>query len=75
MYVLCIGRCYVLADVIAMYCCDKDGKPQRQMLLPLLYQDGRCYCHFFVLWQMVSHIGCMLQYLKMADVIAKWQME
>ena len=24
------------------------GKPQRQMLSPLLYQDGRCYCHFFI---------------------------
>ena len=52
-----------------------DGKPQRQMLSPLLHQGGRCYCHSYILWQMVSHICCMLQHLKMADVIAKWQME
>ena len=52
-----------------------DGKPQRQMLLPLLHQHGRCYCHSFILWQIVSHISCMLQHLKMGDVIAKWQME
>ena len=51
-----------------------DGKPQMQMLLPLLHQRGRCYCHSFILWQMVNHISCMLQHLKMADVIAKWQM-
>ena len=25
-----------------------DGKPQRQILSPLLYQDGRCYCHSFI---------------------------
>ena len=31
-----IGRCYALADVIAMYVV-VDGKPQRQVLLPLLY--------------------------------------
>ena len=71
---LCIGRCYALADVIAMYCC-VDGKPQRQMLSPLLHQGGRCYCHSFVLWQMVGNIHCMFQHLKMADAIAKWQME
>ena len=33
---ICIGRCYALADVIAMYVV-VDGKPQRQVLLPLLY--------------------------------------
>ena len=52
-----------------------DDKPQRQMLSPLLHQGGRCYCHSLVMWQMESHIGCMLQHLKMADVIAKWQMD
>ena len=25
-----------------------DGKPLRQMLSPLLYQGGRCYCHSFI---------------------------
>ena len=43
---ICIGRCYALDDVIAMYVV-VDGKPQRQVLLPLLYQCGRCYCHSF----------------------------
>ena len=52
-----------------------DGKPQRQMLSPPLHQGGRCYCYSFVMWQMVSHTGCMVQHLKMADVIAKWQKE
>ena len=33
---MCIGRYYALADVIAMYVV-VDGKPQRQVLLPLLY--------------------------------------
>ena len=57
-YMLYIGRCCALADVIAMYCCGR-WKPQRQMLLPFLYfvadgkpyklhvtafEDGRCYC-------------------------------
>ena len=54
-----------------------DGKPHRQMLSPLLYQEGRCYCHSFILMFVADvkpHIG-MLQQLKMADVIAKWQME
>ena len=51
-----------------------DGEPQRQMLLPLSYQGGRCYCHSFILWQMINH-NCMLQHLKMADVLAKWQMD
>ena len=68
---ICIGRCYALDDVIAMYVV-VDGKPQRQVLLPLLYQCGRCYCHSFVLCQVVGHLACMLQHLKMADVIAKW---
>ena len=31
-----IGRCYALADVIVMDVVG-DGKPQRQVLLPLLY--------------------------------------
>ena len=44
-----------------------DGKPQRQMLTPLLHQDGKCYYHSFVMWQMISHTACMLQHLKMAD--------
>ena len=30
---------------------------------------------FIHLWQMLSHMIGMLQQLKMADVIAKWQME
>ena len=51
-----------------------DGKPQRQMLLPLSYQGGRCYCYSFMLWQMVSH-RLHVTALKMADVIGKWQME
>ena len=25
-----------------------DGKPQRQMVSSLLYQDGRCYCYSFI---------------------------
>ena len=50
--------------VLLPYIVVVDGKPCRQMLLL-----------FFYLWQMVSHISCMLQHLKMADVIAKWQME
>ena len=52
-----------------------DGKPQRQILSHLLHQGGKCYCHSYILWQMDSHICCMLQNLKMADVFAKWQME
>ena len=63
-------------DVIAMYCV-VDGKPQRQMLLPLLYQEGRCYCPSFTFMFVADvkpHVG-MLQQLKMADAIAKWQME
>ena len=54
-----------------------DGKPQRQILSPLLYQEGRCYCHsimFMFMADVEPHIG-MLKQLKMADVIAKWQME
>ena len=48
-----------------------DGKPQRQMLSPLLYQEGRCYCPSFILMFVADvkpHIG-MLEQLKMADVI------
>ena len=52
-----------------------DGKPQWQMLSPLLHQGGRCYCHFLVMWQLVSHISCTLQHVQIADVNAKWQME
>ena len=33
---ICIGRLYALPDVIAMYVV-VDGKPQRQVLLPLFY--------------------------------------
>ena len=48
---------YLLADVIAIYLV-VDGKPQRQMLLPLFYPNGRCYCHSFM-WHVVGHyIAC-----------------
>ena len=32
-----------------------DGKPQRQVLSPLVRQSGRWYCHILDIWQMVSH--------------------
>ena len=41
----------------------EDGKPQRQMLLPFFYVAGG------------RPLDCMLEHLKVADVIAKWQME
>ena len=53
------------------------GKPQRQMLSSLLYQEGGYYCPSFILMfvsDVEPHIG-MLQQLKMTDVIARWQME
>ena len=36
-------------------------------------QSGRYYYHYVDMWQMISHIGCMLQHCvdSMADVIAK----
>ena len=43
------------------------GKPQRQMLSPLLFQEGRCYCPSFILIFLADvepHIG-ILQQLKM----------
>ena len=67
-----IGWCYALADVIAIYVV-VDGKPQ-----------GRCHCLYSIKWQMFlpyvyvsggRPLDWMLQHLKMADVIAKWQME
>ena len=36
-----------MADVIAMYVV-VDGKQQRQMLLPIFYQGGRCFAILFV---------------------------
>ena len=41
-----IGWCYALADATAIYVV-ADGKPQRQMSLPLFYPNGTCYCHSF----------------------------
>ena len=52
-----------------------DGKPGRQMLSPVFHQGWQMLLPFFYLWQVVGLISCMLQYLKMADVIAKLQME
>ena len=61
--------CCVQADVMPWqillpYVGVVDGKPQRQMLSPLLHQGGRCYCHSLVMWQLVGHTGYMLQHLK-----------
>ena len=59
-----------MAGIIAIYMV-ADGKPLRLMLLPIIFLMagdianifcGRCYNH-------------MLQHKKMADVIARWQME
>ena len=54
-----------------------DVKPQRQMLSPLIIKmaDVIAILSFIYLWQMLSHMIGMLQQLKMADVIAKWQVE
>ena len=41
-YAIFIGGCYVLPNVIYVVV---HGKPQKQMLLALFYQSGRCYCH------------------------------
>ena len=62
-----------MADVIAI-CCVVDVKPQRQMLLPLLCHEGRCYClylffvagvklHFYYLLHVTSpeHGKCYCQ--------------
>ena len=42
---------YLYADVMPwmmLFYVVVDGKPQRQMLLPLFSQSGRCYCHSFM---------------------------
>ena len=44
-------------DVVA------DGKTTEADVIPLVKQSSRCYCHILDMWQMVSHSGCMLQYL------------
>ena len=51
--------------------------PLRQMLSPLLCQEGRCYRPFLIFVADVKPhcFRYLLQQLKMADVIAKWQME
>ena len=46
-----------------------DGKPGRQILLSCITSRWQMLLPFFYLWQMVSHISCMLQHLKMADML------
>ena len=53
-----------MADVIAIHLC---GRPLRLHVTAI--EGGRCYC------QVADEITTFLPYLKVADVIAKWQME
>ena len=75
---LCCGRCYAIFYRLMLclgwcYCHSCCGR--------WVNHRGRCYCLYFIkvadvvailfcLWQVVGHLGCMLQHLKMADVIA-----
>ena len=71
-YVLYIDRCYALLMLLPCIVV-VDGQPQRQMLSPLTHQGGRLQLLYFAADGKPQ--SCMLQHLKMADVIAKWQME
>ena len=51
-----------------------DGKPQRQMLSPLYINVADVIASLLFVADGKPQ-SCMLQHLKMADVIAKWQME
>ena len=67
-----IGRCYALADVIAMYVV-VDGKPQRQMLLPLLYQDKKLTCGYSI-WHHGNNIYQLsVTHPKVVIPSATWQ--
>ena len=51
-----------------------DGKPEADVITSITSR-WQMLLPFFYLWQIVRKISFMFQHLKMADVIAKWQME
>ena len=73
----CIGRCYAMADVVAILMMWQMVTHRGRCNDLFAEQSGRCYCHCDDMWQMVSHgVACYnLMLIKWQMSLPKWQME